>query len=250
MLPSAPAGVRVIKLLVGKPPQTVADLIDTTGVTRTAVTEQLNELMAAGFVERSVERLPGRGRPRHLYKATDAALVLLFANNQRLVVPAIWRAIDDIGGEELTEKVLKRVSRHLADTYSTRVTAKTPEDRLRQMTHLLAEEGGLVDVVAGDEGQLVLYKRSCPFISMADEKGSICCVDQDMMSNVVGCPVRSSHLPPQRCALLHLRDRRRVSGHFSPRWGRHSCLPLKCRQTGQTGMSAPPNTRLSIGPVW
>ena len=68
------AGLRIVKLLVGNPPQTVSDLIDTTGVTRTAVTEQLNELVAAGFVERSTERLTGRGRPRHLYKATDAAL--------------------------------------------------------------------------------------------------------------------------------------------------------------------------------
>ena len=41
-----------------------------------------------------------------------------------------------------------------------------------------------------EEGQLVLYKRSCPFISMLDEHQSICCVDQEMMSEVVGRPVR------------------------------------------------------------
>ena len=87
------AGLRVMKLLVGNPPQTISELIRAAGVTRTAVTEQLNELVAAGFVERDTERLPGRGRPRHLYKATQAALVLLFASNQRLVVPAIWKAM-------------------------------------------------------------------------------------------------------------------------------------------------------------
>lgn len=52
-----------MKLLVGNPPQTITDLIRAAGVTRTAVTEQLNELVAAGFVERSMERLSGRGRP-------------------------------------------------------------------------------------------------------------------------------------------------------------------------------------------
>ena len=61
-----PAGLRVVKLLVGNPPQSIADLMDATGVTRTAVTEQLNELVAAGFVERRTERVAGRGRPRHL----------------------------------------------------------------------------------------------------------------------------------------------------------------------------------------
>ena len=92
--------MRVVKLLVGHPPCTISELIDETGVTRTAVTEQLNELMASGFVERTVEKLPGRGRPRHRFSATKAALVLLFANNQQLVVPAIWKAIDEIGGED------------------------------------------------------------------------------------------------------------------------------------------------------
>jgi len=184
------AGLRIVKLLVGNPPQTVADLIEITGVTRTAVTEQLNELVAAGFVERGVERLPGRGRPRHLYKATDAALLLLFANNQRLVIPAIWKAIGDLGGDELMRNVLKRVSRQLADYYNTKITAKKPVERLRQMIGLLSAEGGLVEAVEGEQGQLVLCKRSCPFISLADDKRSICCVDLEMMNAVVGRPVR------------------------------------------------------------
>src|SRR3972149_778842 len=98
------AGMRVIRLLVGAAPPTVFDLMDATGVTRTAITEQLNELVAGGFVERTVERLPGRGRPRHLYRATSAALLLLFASNQRLVVPAIWRAIGGIGGGGVSKK--------------------------------------------------------------------------------------------------------------------------------------------------
>lgn len=183
------AGMRVVKLLVGNPPQTVADLINAMGVTRTAVTEQLNELVAAGFVKRGTQRLPGRGRPRHVYSATDASLMLLFANNQRLVVPAMWRAIHDIGGNGLTKKVLRRVSRAMADHYKHRISSETPEERLRELTGLLCEEGGLVEAVDKD-GQLVMRKRSCPFISMLDDKRSVCCVDQEMISQVVGRPVR------------------------------------------------------------
>ena len=122
------AGLRVMKLLVGNPPQTISDLIRAAGVTRTAVTEQLNELVAAGFVERSMERLLGRGRPRHRYKATDAALVLLFASNQHLVVPAIWRAIDEVGDEELANKIHQRVSHVLAEHYSARSPPKGPQN--------------------------------------------------------------------------------------------------------------------------
>ena len=88
----SPAGLRVMKLLVGNPPQAVSDLIRATGVTRTAVTEQLSELAATGFVERATERLPGRGRPRHLYKATDAAMVLLMMASAYYTVRALERA--------------------------------------------------------------------------------------------------------------------------------------------------------------
>ncbi len=182
------AGMRVVKLLVGRPPQTVADLIDATGVTRTAVTEQLNELVAAGFVERDTERLPGRGRPRHLYTATNAALLLLFTNLQRLVVPAIWRALDEIGGEGLTHDVLHRVAMTLADHYRARITATEPAVRLKELTDLLEQEGGLVEVVE-ENGELTLRKRSCPFISMYEGSESVCSVDVEMLSAVVGCRV-------------------------------------------------------------
>lgn len=183
------AGMRIVKLLVGNPPQTVSDLIETTNVTRTAVTEQLNELTAAGFVERSVERLPGRGRPRHLYQATPAALLLLFASNQRLVVPAIWEAIDEVGGEKLMQDILSRVSGKVANYYREKIASSDPAGRLRELAQILRDEGGLVEV-SGSPEHLVLHKRSCAFISMLDENGAVCEVDQQLLSTVIGCPIR------------------------------------------------------------
>ena len=185
------AGMRVMKLLVGNPPQTVSDLIGAAGVTRTAVAEQLNELLAAGLVQRSMERLTGRGRPRHLYQATPAAMMLLFADRQRLVVPAIWQAIRDIGGENMARKILKRVSRALADHYNAQITATRPPERLRQFIELLTAEGGLNEAVEND-GRWVLHRRSCPFLSMVDEQRSVCFIDREMLSSVVGRPVRQT----------------------------------------------------------
>jgi DeoR family transcriptional regulator, suf operon transcriptional repressor len=183
------AGLRVVKLLVGNPPKSITELIKAMGVTRTAVTEQLHELESAGFVERIREKLPGRGRPRHLFRATSAALLILFANNQHLVVPAIWKAIEDCGGRPLTKKVLAHVSRELADHYSSQITAAEPKDRVRQFVRLLEQEGGLVDIAQKD-GRLTISKRSCAFLSMADEQRRICSVDVDMISKIAGCPVR------------------------------------------------------------
>ena len=156
------AGMRVIKLLVGHPPRTVGELTRLTGVTRTAITEQLNEMVAAGFVERTIEHLPGRGRPRHRFSATQAALVLLFANNQQLVVPAIWKAVDEIGGEGADAKGPRiRSAASLAEHYLARITASDPRKRIEQFKAILEEEGGLVDLAAKN-GQITVTKRTCP----------------------------------------------------------------------------------------
>ena len=178
-----------MKLLVGNAPKTVTDLIRATGVTRTAVTEQLNELVSSGLVERNIERLPGRGRPRHVYSANQSALLVLFPNSPNLLVPAIWRAIDELGGCELTKEVVSRVSRSVADYYIAKITAKDPKERLQQLIHLFEGEGGLVESTSRN-GQPALRKRSCPFIAMLDVKRTVCAIDLEMMTAIVGCPVR------------------------------------------------------------
>jgi DeoR family transcriptional regulator, suf operon transcriptional repressor len=183
------SGMRIIRLLVGNPPQTITDLIDSLDVTRTAVTEQLRELVLSGFLERQSQRPSGRGRPQYLYKATQSASLILYAQNQCMVVPAIWKALDDLGGDDLLRKVLKKISKTLAEHYIAKITAKKPEERLRQMMKLLNAEGGLTEA-AVEKGNLVLRKRSCPFLRLVDEKRTICCVDQEMMGHVVGKPVR------------------------------------------------------------
>jgi predicted ArsR family transcriptional regulator len=184
------AGMRIVRLLVGRPPQGVTDLIEAAGVTRTAVTEQLNELLAAGFVERTTERPMGRGRPRHLYRATNASLLLLFAGNQRLLVPAIWEAIEETGGEELKRKVLKRVSRKMANHYKARIAGRTPQERLAQLAHALREEGCVVEVDERGNGQAVLQKRSCQFFSMFEPTRSVCLVEHEMLRSILRAPIR------------------------------------------------------------
>lgn len=185
----SPANMRVIKLLVGNTPKSVADLIREMKVTRTAVTEQLNELVAAGLVQRQMQRLPGRGRPRHVYSTTPAALALLFARNQELVLPAIWRALREIGGPELVQKVVDRVSEQLSHHYLRRITAEKPEDRVRQFVEVLHEEGVLVDVQE-ENGKVYVRQRSCPFVFMYEENRTACLLDQEIISGVLGIPVR------------------------------------------------------------
>jgi len=114
---------------------------------------------------------------------------MLFAGQEHLVVPAMWKAIAEIGGSELTRKVVRKVTRSLAEQYRARVDGRTPEERFVQMVHVMREEGALVDTEKDREGHLVMRKRSCPFISMFEESQTVCGLDQDLISAVVGAPV-------------------------------------------------------------
>ena len=120
---------------------------------------------------------------------TDAALLALFASNQHLLVPAIWKAIEGAGGQKLVQEIVGQVSRTMADHYLRRITAETPVERLRQFVALLQADGAMVDI-AKNNGQLVIQKRSCLFLPLADERQACCNIDLEMMSKVVGCPVR------------------------------------------------------------
>jgi len=186
----SPAALRIVRHLVGMPPQTIADLMKATGVTRTAIMEQLGELAALGLVERTTERLSGRGRPRHRYGLTQRALQLLFQGNQHLLVPALLQAIEEIGGDALRRRIIKRVAKILADHYCRSITGSDPKERLTQLCQLLTAEGEIAEVVSGNNGHTVLRKRSCAFISMFEESRAVCAIDRELLSLITGVSVR------------------------------------------------------------
>ncbi len=187
----SPAGMRLVSLMVGNLPQSIEDLTEAAGVTRSAVAERLNELVAGGFVRRSVERLPSKGRPRYRYAVTDAALADLFPGDQSLVTSAVWRAIQDIGGAKLEKKVLKRVNRALTDHYKGSLQGRTPAERFRELAEVFREaEGNVVELETDGAGHLVMRRRSCSFYNMFDGNRVVCQIDEKMVSAVVGAPVR------------------------------------------------------------
>ncbi|MEK6238251.1 MAG: MarR family transcriptional regulator [Planctomycetales bacterium] len=177
--------MRIMRLLIGKPPQSLTDLMEVMGVTRTAVTEQLSVLMKDGYVDRTQQR-SGRGRPRHLYMATEKALSL-FPSNEQLVVPALLSAMRDIAGNEVVDQVLRRVSDEMADHYQ--VGGNNPKERLAQLVELLKSNGTMVEL-QDDQGRMMMQERSCPFWTMASDDRSACNIEEMMMSKVVDAPVR------------------------------------------------------------
>ena len=179
-------GMRILRLMIGHAPKKLAALIDETGVTRTAVMEQLMHLMEAGYVERITQRT-GRGRPHHLYSTTDAAQTL-FPSNQSLIFPALLHSIQHICGDNALQQVLEDVGRQLASHYTSRISAQTPHERLAQFAELLKAEGLLADVQY-QNGRWTLLERSCPYFPILGHSRTACQLEKSMMSLVLNAPV-------------------------------------------------------------
>lgn len=183
------AGLQILKLLVGNPPQTCADLAASLSVSRTAVSAQLDDLVERGLVVCEQTRLPNRGRPRNLYRATEAALALLFADGHRKILPLIWQAIFEAGGKRVIDRVMQHLCKLLAARYDEQIEPIEPVDRLKCFAKLLHDEGVLIEVEADDKG-VTIRRRSCPFVTMADKDYAVCKLDVQFFSAVLGCKVR------------------------------------------------------------
>ena len=181
--------MRVVKLLVGHAPRSVGELIDETGVTRTAVTEQLNELMAAGFVERTVEKL-SRPWPTASSLCSDTGRAGPVVCQQ----PAVARTGNLEGG--------RREWRRATD-------AKDPSFGQPQHVGALSGEDHRIQseeassTIRGYPGRRRRHGRSgrtewpyydhqtiLRFISMFDNQRHVCAIDLELMSAIAGCPVR------------------------------------------------------------
>jgi len=166
----------------------MTELIEATGVTRTAISEQLNDLISSGYIQQKLERLPGRGRPRYLYSATEYALKKLFDGYQSIVVPATWRAIKKHCGDEVMTKVCDEISNEMADHFNKQIESDIPEKRLQEFTDIVCRSGRLG--ACRIDGDNVEYdKLSCPFVSMYDGSGIVCEIDKLSMAKIVKSPV-------------------------------------------------------------
>lgn len=200
------AGMRIMRLLIGHPPRSMNDLIEATGVTRTAICGQISELIEKGLVQQTQERLSTRGRPRYVYTATDFAQKRLFEGNQNEVFLGIWRGLSQFCSPQIREKILLEAAQTVAAPFNKQILAEDPLDRMREFFKIINATGRLAKIV--DKGDSVsVSKLSCPFISMYEENATICAVDCLTMTEIIKCPVERTayrHDKDSSCCTFHV----------------------------------------------
>ncbi len=184
-LTGSPAG-EVLTLLQRKGMATVKELEDAMDVTATAVRQQLNLLLAEGFIEQRTENI-GRGRPKHVYSLTAKGRAL-FPHHYDEFTNSLLREILLVEGPGKVEELLGRMSRRMADQYSQQIAARLPEERAQALTELLNAKGIMAEVYFEPDG-IVFREYTCPYYELAREHRAICDMEQDMIEQVMNQPV-------------------------------------------------------------
>ena len=172
--------MRILEHLIGFPPKTISELMKELNVTRTAVTEQLNELLSTGYARRVQEHRVKRGRPQYRYTSTDEAVTQLLPGNQHLLVPAIWESVENIGGAELLGKIIEKTSDTLA------VGCAFPDLPWSERVQSLVTHGGFEEVETLDENTVRVSKRTRRFFSMYEPRGIVCEIHLHTIAKIVG----------------------------------------------------------------
>lgn len=161
----------------------VSELETLLGVTRTAVRQRLNRLMAEGVIRRHAEK-QSRGRPSHRYSLT-AKGQRLAGDNYGDLVEALWEEIREIPDPEVRRGLLKRLADRLAGVYSDKVGNGALAEKMRALRDLMDEKEVPFEVDESN-GLPILTALACPYPDLAEQDRSVCAMERLMISEALG----------------------------------------------------------------
>jgi predicted ArsR family transcriptional regulator len=171
-------------------PCSVAQLAAAMQVTATAVRQRLVRLLSQGDIERSTERA-SRGRPIHRYGLTDKGRRRAGANFADLAI-ALWEEIREIKDPEVRRGLLGRISGRLATLYAGQIHGSTLDERMESLAELFRERQIPFDIERSQDLP-VLYARACPYPDLAERDRSVCAMEKNLFSELLGENVRLSN---------------------------------------------------------
>lgn len=180
------AWMRIVDELIGHSPQTISELLSKVNVTRTAITEQLDELAELGLVVRELERLSSRGRPRYRYSLTLDAIPRIYPGIQRLAISTLWNAIKKLGGEELLMQIITQACEILSDHFGSKMTGITSEERFLEIMKMTAPENDMTKWQINPDGSIDVWRRVCIIEGINSAECRFCGHHKALLESIVG----------------------------------------------------------------
>jgi predicted ArsR family transcriptional regulator len=184
----------ILEILRRRKQATIEDLTHLLGLAPATIRRHLDILMRDSLVSvGQVRRVTGR--PHYVFSLTEAGEDLFPKSYIRLTN----RLIEEIvsldteetrgrSGRELAELVFEKMAERMAQTYASRVTGATLEERLEEVVSLLSGEGMIFEWRPGEGGHYLLG-HGCPCRRVADAHTQMCSHDQRLLATLLRAEV-------------------------------------------------------------
>jgi predicted ArsR family transcriptional regulator len=190
----------IVKLIRRHGSQTVEDLHRALGVTAVGVRHHLDALEAEGMLTSETERRAGspsgsrRGRPRRIYRLTDAADDV-FPKNYSGLVQSILEHVEDSGGAEAVEEIFRARRLKVEGDLRARLQGQDLAARVSAVAELQDRSGYMAECDAAPDGGFVLREHNCAICKVARRFPQVCRNELELIRNVTDAEVtREQHI--------------------------------------------------------
>ncbi|GAB4137330.1 MAG: winged helix DNA-binding protein [Planctomycetaceae bacterium] len=185
---------------------TIQEICKNQGVTATAIRMRIARLQGLGYISREPERT-GRGRPRYIYKPTEAGLRELGENYSELAL-ILWSAIREVDDPAARSLLLKNVQNEMVARYGRSVRSEDVSSRIQELGGELKSRGFDVEVESSESGLPILRENNCPYLELASKDPGICELEQQVFEQILGTPVELAccSLDGGNCCEFHMKE--------------------------------------------
>ncbi len=132
--------------------------------------------------------------PFFVYQLGEAA-DNFFPRRYEELATTVLETIRDLYGGEAIDAIFRVRTEHILENYRRRLSGKTLDTRLEQLTQLREADGYMSTWELTPEGDFVLKESNCPIFHVAESCGSACDQDLSMLEDLLEADlVRKSNL--------------------------------------------------------
>jgi predicted ArsR family transcriptional regulator len=162
---------------------TVASLAEELGISPISVRHHLTTLQAEGMVQVELQR-QSVGRPRHVYRLSEAAQGYL-PNSYHVLAERLLDELKACMSAEQVTGIIDRMAANMAARYGSLDVTGSLEARLQKLVAILGEEGFRAAVRRVD-GVTVLAELNCPYVYVGQRHPEVCRIDHTIIQSVLG----------------------------------------------------------------
>jgi predicted ArsR family transcriptional regulator len=168
---------------------TIAALAEQHGVSALTIRHHLANLQAEGLVTVEIAR-EGVGRPKHIYKVTEAAQ-RFFPNKYHLLVEGLLDQLKASLPPAQVQLIIDGMAASVAAKYNIGKLDGNLTERLQRLVEILGEEGFMAEVRQVNDA-VILTELNCPYLYVGQRHPEVCRIDKTLMQNVLGQEVEQT----------------------------------------------------------